>query len=199
MRDWFDKVQDLVKETKKIDEELAKPEKTKEDYAFLIGYKTQCLKEALAQIEKRRKVVSGRNKKLKETQLPEKEKLALSKEVELEIRRLEEAEKMAEGLHKQIEKLNKEKDVAPGQVKKVKLPYRLAIAGIIVVAGFLATLGIGYFLQSPPITSTVDGLISWAESQGISMYIVIPIVAIGLFVILLPLVTIIVLERLQRS
>ncbi len=199
MRDWYAIVMDLIKETKRVDEQMRKPNKTIEDYSFLIGYKTQCLREALKLIEEERKIVVVKNKRLEEAQTPTAEKQRLVKEIEREIGRLEEAEIVVEKLQGEIEALEQAKRGLPTQLpRKQKLPVKLAFAGIIVVTGFLIALGIGYFLRSPLITSSVEGIFSWAEEQGISMYVLTPFVALGAFILLMPLIMVILLEKIQR-
>jgi Skp family chaperone for outer membrane proteins len=212
MRELSAELRDIFSEAKKVDERLEKKPASREDFDFLVNYKSQCLQQANKLISDEETRIALEQKKVdeifarltaKERQLGEEERQSIEsrrKKLEEERKQIGEWKGKAKELEEEIARLKTQKE---GTVFKKKFTERLGFrvfAAITAIAGgFLFVFIAAYFMQFAGISGIVQYFQQLAAGFGLGSDFSIYFLALIAAALLLPLIIFVFFEKVHKT
>ncbi len=212
MRECSSALRDLFSEAKKVDERLETKPASKEDFDFLINYKSQCLQQANKLISEEEARIAFEQKKVdaafertaaEEGPSGEAEKQSIEsrrKKLEEERRQIGEWKGKAKELEEEIARLKTQKE---GTVFKKKfaerLGFRIFAAITAIAGGFLLVFIAAYFMQFAQLSGIVQYFQQLAEGFGLGSNFSIYFLALIAAALLLPLGIFVFFERVHKT
>lgn len=212
MRECSSALRDLFSEAKKVEERLEKKPGSREDFDFLINYKSQCLAQANKLISEEEERIALEQKKVdeifarltaKEQQLGEGERQSIEsrrKKLEEERKQIVGWKGKAKELEEEIARLKAQKEGTVFKKKFTeKLGFRIFAAITAIAGGFLFVFIAAYFMQFAELSGIVQYFQQFAAGLGLSETISIYFLALVAAALLLPLGVFVFFEKVHKT